>query len=391
MYTIPYGHQLISESDIDAVVDVLRSDFLTQGPLVPQFEEAVCNYSGADYGVAVNSGTSALHIACLALELGEGDWLWTSPISFLASANCGRYCGASVDFVDIDSKTWNISISALEQKLVKAEQNGKLPKILVTVHLCGLSCDMDAIAILADKYGIAVIEDACHAMGGSFQGKPVGGCQNSDVTVFSFHPVKNITTGEGGMAVTNDRLLADRMRLLRSHGVTKDPLLMDKGHNDPWYYQQLELGFNYRMTDIQAALGISQLKRLEEFILSRREIASRYDSALYSLPIQLPVEPNNVKSGWHLYVIRSKGLDAEDRRAKLFHYLKQCGINVHVHYIPIHLQPYYSQFGFRCGDFPEAERYYKEALTLPIYPDLNEYDQELVINKVIEWFEKYSE
>ena len=378
---IPYGRQQILGDDIDAVVSVLRSDYLTQGSAIPQFEQAVCAYTGASHAVAVNSGTSALHIACLALGLCAGDWLWTSSITFVASANCGRYCGASIDFVDIDPTTWNISIEALEQKLIQAEREQRLPKVVVAVHLCGLSCDMEAISRLAMCYGFSVIEDACHAMGGSYHGQPVGAGQYSDITVFSFHPVKNITTGEGGMALTNDSVLAERMRRLRSHGITSDPEQMTQSPDGPWYYQQIELGFNYRMTDLQAALGISQLQRLDQFIQQRHQLAEQYDQAFSALPLQRPAREADYYSAFHLYVVLLQEED-EGRRRDILEQLRAEGVFAHVHYIPVHTQPYYQQQGFSVGDFPEAEKYYKKSLTLPIYPDLTEKNQKKVVELV---------
>ena len=376
---IPYGRQSISDEDIAAVVEVLRSDFLTQGPVVPAFEQAMCSYTGARYAVAVNSGTSALHIACLALGLGEGDWLWTTPITFVASANCARYCGAQVDFVDIDPLSWNLSVSALEQKLEVAEQKGQLPKVLVAVHLCGLPCEMEAIHQLSEKYGFAVIEDGCHAVGGKYQEEPIGYGRYSDITIFSFHPVKNITTAEGGMALTNSEPLAERMRRLRSHGITSDPELMAHPPDGPWYYQQIELGYNYRMTDLQAALGISQLKRLDHFIQCRNEIAAYYSQQLESLPLQLPAHIPGHYSAFHLYVVLLSD-EQEEQRRSLLEQLRSQGIQLHVHYIPVHTQPYYRQLGFKEGDFPEAEKYYRKCLTLPIYPQLSVDDQTRVVS-----------
>ncbi len=377
---IPYGRQSISEEDIQAVVDVLRSDFLTQGSLVPEFESEVCQITGANYGVAVNSGTSALHIACLAFGLKEGDYLWTSPITFVASANCGLYCGASVDFVDIDADTFNISVTALEQKLVQARKDGCLPKVLVAVHLCGLSCDMAAIGRLAKKYGFRVLEDACHAIGGRYQDEAIGCCRYSDVTVFSFHPVKTITTGEGGMAVTNDKALADAMVLYRSHGITRDTSLMRHDSDGPWYYQQIGLGFNYRMTDIQAGLGVSQLKRLDKFVKRRHEIANYYDKLLSSLPVTPQHRYQGSYSGLHLYVIRLNLALLTKSHRQVFEELRASDIGVNVHYIPVHTQPWYQDIGFSKGDFPAAEQYYAEAISLPMYPDLENAQVELVVN-----------
>ncbi|MBT7307002.1 MAG: UDP-4-amino-4,6-dideoxy-N-acetyl-beta-L-altrosamine transaminase, partial [Gammaproteobacteria bacterium] len=328
----------------------------------------------------VNSGTSALHLACLALGLGKGDWLWTTPISFVASANCGLYCGAQVDFVDIDPESWNLSASALEQKLIAARAQNRLPKIVVAVHLCGLPCEMEKINQLSLEYGFSLIEDACHALGGRYQGEPIGSGRYSDITVFSFHPVKTITTGEGGMAVTNDEGLAEKMRLLRSHGITRDPAQMTHAPDGSWYYQQIELGFNYRISDLQAALGFSQLQRLGRFVEQRHEIADRYDQAFRDTPLQLPLRPAHTYSGLHLYVVRLAAGTASRSRDPLFEQLRAEGIGVNIHYIPIHTQPWYQQQGFRAGDFPQAEKYYSEAISLPIYPDLDEVAQQTVIS-----------
>ena len=383
---IPYGHQDISEEDIEAVVEVLRSDYLTQGPAVPVFEQAICDYTEAKYGVAVNSGTSALHIACLALGLGEGDWLWTTPITFVASANCGLYCGAKVDFVDIDPITWNLSAEKLEEKLKEAEREGKLPKVVVAVHLCGLSCDMEKISNLSKQYGFSIIEDASHALGGQYQEKNIGNGQYSDISTFSFHPIKNITTGEGGMAVTNNPQLAEKMRRLRSHGITGDPALMTHSKDGLWYYQQIELGFNYRMSDVHAALGISQLKRLDEFIANRRSIAKRYDQALSGLSLQLPskskMNSDYSSSAYHLYIIRLQNSQEKNDRKTVLEALRDKDIQAHVHYIPLHTQPYYQQFGFKEGDFPEAEKYYSEVMTLPIYSAMSNAEQDTVVREL---------
>jgi len=383
---IPYGHQDISEEDIEAVVEVLRSDYLTQGPAVPVFEQVICDYTEAKYGVAVNSGTSALHIACLALELGKGDWLWTTPITFVASANCGLYCDAKVDFVDIDPITWNLSAEKLEEKLKEAEREGKLPKVIVAVHLCGLSCDMEKISNLSKQYGFSIIEDASHALGGQYQEKNIGNGQYSDISTFSFHPIKNITTGEGGMAVTNNPQLAEKMRRLRSHGITSDPALMTHSKDGLWYYQQIELGFNYRMSDLHAALGISQLKRLDEFIANRRSIAKRYDQALSGLSLQLPskskTNSEDSSSAYHLYIIRLQNSQGKSDRKILLEALRDKDVQAHVHYIPLHTQPYYQQFGFKEGDFPEAENYYSEAMTLPIYSAMSSIEQDTVVREL---------
>ncbi|WP_071057837.1 UDP-4-amino-4,6-dideoxy-N-acetyl-beta-L-altrosamine transaminase [Pelistega sp. MC2] len=376
---IPYGRQDISQADIDAVIQVLQSDFLTQGPMVPKFEYAVASYTGARYALAVNSATSALHIACLALGLGEGDYLWTTPITFVASSNCALYCGAQVDFVDIDPKTYNINPLALREKLKKAKETNTLPKIVVAVHLCGQVCEMDKIHALAQEYGFKVIEDASHAIGGTYQGVPVGACQYSDITVFSFHPVKIITTAEGGMALTNCANLAQKMDLLRSHGITRNPQLMTKQPDGSWYYQQIDLGFNYRMTELQAALGVSQMHRLDEFISRRHLLAERYDSLLADLPVIVPWQHPDSYSGLHLYVIRLS-LDKIKRTHKqVFERLRELGVGVNLHYIPVHTQPYYQTLGFKEGSFPEAEKYYTEAISLPMFHTLSFEQQDTVV------------
>jgi len=376
---IPYGRQDISEDDIQSVVDVLRSDYLTQGPVVPAFEKAVASHSGASHAIAVNSATSALHIACLSLGVGPGDWVWTSPITFVASANCALYCGAQVDFVDIDPRTYNMSAQALAQKLAEAELAGRLPKAIIPVHLCGQACDMQAIHELSQRYGFKIIEDASHAIGGKYRGEPIGNCRYSDITVFSFHPVKIITTAEGGMALTNDPKLMDRMSLLRSHGITRDPGHMTHEADGPWYYQQIELGFNYRMTELQAALGLSQMKRLDEFVARRHAIASRYDSQLDALPVVTPCQHPDSYSGLHLYVIRLQLEKIGKTHRQVFERLREQGIGVNLHYIPVHTQPYYRAMGFGVGQFPEAERYYTEAVSLPMYPTMSEDQQDQVI------------
>lgn len=376
---IPYGRQEITQGDIDAVVEVLHSDFLTQGPMVPRFEKAVADYCGVQHAVAVNSATSALHIACLSLGLGSGDRLWTSPITFVASANCGLYCGAEVDFVDIDPRTYNLCPKALEHKLVEAEQQGRLPKIVVPVHLCGQPCDMQAIHALSQRFGFRIIEDASHAIGGKYRGDPIGNGSYSDITIFSFHPVKIITTAEGGMALTNDAKLAERMALLRSHGITRDPAQMTHVPDGPWYYQQIDLGFNYRMTELQAALGVSQMERLDDYVSSRHALAGRYDKQLADLPVTLPWQHPDSYSALHLYVIRLR-LDQIDRtHREIFEALREQGIGVNLHYIPVPAQPYYQSMGFKVGDFPEAEGYYVEAISLPMYPTMTSVQQDQVI------------
>ena len=376
---IPYGRQEITQADIDAVIEVLQSDFLTQGPAVPKFEQAIARHCDAKHVVAVNSATSALHIACLALGLGEGDYLWTTPVTFVASANCGLYCGAKIDFVDIDPNTYNMSVEALTEKLEKAKQSNTLPKIVIPVHLCGQMCEMQAIHALSLKYGFRIIEDASHAIGGRYQGKPTGNCQYSDITVFSFHPVKIITTGEGGIALTNDAELAQKMGLLRSHGVTRDEELMTESSHGGWYYQQIDLGFNYRMTDMQAALGLSQLDRLDGYVESRHQIAARYNALLSELPLVTPWQHPDSYSGLHLYVIRLKLDSISKTHQQVFDALRESGIGVNLHYIPVHTQPYYQQMGFKSGAFPEAEKYYSEAISLPMFPALREQDQNTVV------------
>ncbi|WP_447772813.1 UDP-4-amino-4,6-dideoxy-N-acetyl-beta-L-altrosamine transaminase [Variovorax boronicumulans] len=376
---IPYGRQDIHQADIDAVVEVLHSTNLTQGPAVPRFERAVLNHCEAKHALAVNSATSALHIACLALDLGPGDWLWTSPNTFVASANCALYCGAQVDFVDIDPRTYNLCPNALEQKLMAAEKIGRLPKIVVPVHLCGQPCDMQAIYALGQRFGFKIIEDASHAIGGKYKDEPIGNCRFSDITVFSFHPVKIITTAEGGMALTNDDKLAERLGLMRSHGITRDPVLMTKGMDGPWYYQQVALGYNYRMTDLQGALGASQMDRLEQYVARRHELARRYDEQLKDLPVTIPWQHPDGYSGLHLYVIRLQLDKIRKTHLEVFEALRAKDIIVNLHYIPIHTQPYYQKMGFAVGEFPEAERYYAEAISIPMYPVMTEAQQDEVV------------
>lgn len=377
---IPYGRQDITQADIDAVVSVLQSDFLTQGPQVPRFEQGIAKHVGAKHALAVNSATSALHIACLALGLGEGDWLWTSPITFVASANCGLYCGAQVDFVDIDPHTYNLCPEALKVKLEQAEQEGRLPKVIIAVHLCGQPCDMQAINALSQRYGFHLIEDASHAIGGKYQDEYIGNGRYSDITVFSFHPVKIITTGEGGMVVTNSDKLAHKMELLRCHGITRDPAQMTHEADGPWYYQQIDLGYNYRMTELQAALGLSQLERLDAFVARRHVLAERYETLLNGLPLTTPWQHLDSYSGLHLYVIRLKLDEISLTHRDVFEALREQGIGVNLHYIPVHTQPYYQQMGFADGDFPHAMAYYRETISLPMFHGMSEIQQDEVVN-----------
>lgn len=372
---IPYGRQHISQADIDAVTEVLQSDFLTQGPAVPAFEQRFCELATAQHAVAVNSATSALHIACLALGVGPGSRVWTSPLSFVASANCARYCGANVDFVDIEPDSGNMAIDALRQKLEQARSNDMLPQVLIPVHLAGASCDMQQIHYLANEFGFSIIEDASHAVGASYHDEPVGNCRYSDITIFSFHPVKIITTAEGGMALTNNSELADKMRLLRSHGISRDESLMTEPSHGAWYYQQLLLGFNYRMTDIQAALGLSQSMRLLPIIQKRQLLAANYNRLLAELPVALPALDDINISAWHLYIIR---LDDKAKRKAVFDGLRDAGIGVNVHYIPIHTQPYYQQLGFDWGDLPQAEDFYERIISLPMFPELTGEQQQYI-------------
>lgn len=381
---IPYGRQEISSDDIKSVVDVLQSDFLTQGPAVAQFEDAVSTYCGSPYALSVSSATAALHIACLALDLGPGDWLWTSPITFVASSNCALYCGAKVDFVDINPRTYNLCAEHLEQKLIQAERQGRLPKIVVAVHMCGQSCDMVALSLLSRKYGFRIIEDASHAVGASYRGEPIGNCRYSDVTVFSFHPVKIVTTGEGGMVLTNMPELFRKMSLLRSHGITRDPHLMTKMPDGPWYYQQIELGFNYRMTDLQAALGTSQMTRINEIVGRRRRLAESYDKSFSGLPLITPWQHPDTNSSRHLYVIQLLPDRLDGLHRGVFEMLRAADIGVNLHYIPVYLQPYYQAMGFEPGLCPAAERYYGQAITLPLYSGMTDEQQNKVVAAVTE-------
>lgn len=377
-----YGKQSIDENDIDAVVEVLKSDFLTQGPAIKKFEKCVAEYCGAKYAVAVTSATAALHISCLSAGLGKDDILWTSPITFTASANCGRYCGADVDFVDIDPSTYNMSIAELEKKLQAAEIK---PRVVVPVHLAGQSCEMDKIYKLSQKYGFKVIEDASHAIGADYKETKVGCCKYSDMTVFSFHPVKIVTTGEGGMVLTNDKDLYEKLVLYRSHGITRDPKLMTGTADGPWYYQQIDLGFNYRMTDMQAALGYSQMQKVNEFVSKRRYLAKRYNELLKNINgIQLPDQNEDTKSSWHLYVVRVDFSKISKTKNQIFAEMKEKGICLNLHYIPVHTQPYYENLGFKGGDFPNSEKYYEEAFTLPLYYSLTDEQQDHIVKSLVE-------
>jgi len=377
-----YGKQSIDQSDIDAVVEVLKSDFLTQGPAIEKFEKCVAEYCGAKYAVAVTNATSALHIACLAAGLGKGDVLWTSPITFTASANCGRYCGADVDFVDIDPSTYNMSVDELEKKLQKIVVK---PKVVIPVHLAGQSCDMDKIYKLSQEYGFKVIEDASHAIGADYKSTKIGCCKYSDLTVFSFHPVKIVTTGEGGMVLTNDKELHEKLLLYRSHGITRDTKLMTRPVDGPWYYQQIELGFNYRMTDMQAALGYSQMQKVDEFVSRRRYLAKRYDELLKNINnIQLPDQNEDTDSSWHLYVVRVDFSKISKTKQQIFAEMKDRGICLNLHYIPVHTQPYYKNMRFEDGDFPNSEKYYEEAFTLPLYYSLTDEQQDYIVKNLVE-------
>ena len=380
---IPYGRQQINQADIDAVLAVLNSDFLTQGPQVPAFEAAVAQRCGAGHGVAFSSATAALHVACLALDLGPGDWLWTSPNTFVASANCALYCGAHVDFVDIDPDTLNMSVSALEQKLCEAQRSGCLPKLVMPVHFAGQPCDMKAIHELSVKFGFRIIEDASHAIGATYRGEPVGNCRYSDIAVFSFHPVKIITTAEGGLATTNDPAIAKRMQLLRSHGITREPSDMWTHQPAAWEYEQQTLGFNYRLTELQAALGLSQLQRIEAFVARRMQLAARYSDLLSALPVLLQHQSDAVKSAWHLQVVQIKDASGMQRR-QVFSRLRDCGIGVNVHYKPVYLQPFWQRRGFASGHCPAAEAYYQCALSLPLHAGLAEQEQDFVVQTLAE-------
>jgi len=383
MKIIPYGRQDITQSDIDSVVAVLKSDFLTQGPKVPSFEQHIAEYCGASHAVAVNSATSALHLACLSLGVGKGDSVWTSPVTFVASANCALYCGAKVDFVDIDPRSYNLCPDALEKKLIKARSLGCLPKVIIPVHLCGQSCDMERIFSLSKEYNFKIIEDASHAIGGKYQNKPIGDCRYSDITIFSFHPVKIITTAEGGMAVTNNKDLYTRLSTLRSHGITRDIDAMTHESDGPWYYQQIDLGFNYRMTELQAALGLSQLVRLDDYVSRRHVLAERYDNLLAKMPHILPYQGKTNYSSYHLYVIRLKNhTDGNHRR--VFELLRDKGVGVNLHYIPVYAHPYYKAMGFDSADFPMSESYYSSAISIPLFPGMSFHEQDSVVSALID-------
>ena len=386
---IPYGRQNITQQDIEKVVEVLKSDFITQGPLVPLFEQSVLDSVNANYACATNSATSALHLACLSLNLQKKDILWTSPISFVASSNCGLYCGADVDFVDINPDTYNICVDKLEKKLKKAKIINRLPKILVAVHLAGQSCEMDSLQNLSLKYNFKIIEDASHALGGMYKSEPIGCCKYSDITVFSFHPVKIITTGEGGMALTNNKDLGLKLKLLRSHGITRNPEIMEK-NDGPWYYEQMDLGYNYRMNDIQAALGISQIKRLHEFIERRKNIAEQYNFELRGLPIKLPQIHSDNISSYHLYIIRLKNNKVKAKQKEIFEALRGYGLGVNLHYIPIYRQPFYKKYNYNLLNFPESEKYYSEAISIPIFPSMTKNQQKEVVEVLSKVLNKWN-
>lgn len=379
---IPYGHQNISEEDIEAVVAVLRSSWLTQGPIVEKFENALTDYCNSEYAVAVNNATAGLHLVCRVLEIGPDSLVWVSPNTFVATANCARYCGAEVDFVDIDESSYNISVNELSKRLKTANELGRLPDLLIVTHFAGQPCDLIAIAELSKEYGFAVVEDAAHALGAQYEGKKIGSCHYSDMTVFSFHPVKSITCGEGGAITTNNQDHFNKLSLLRTHGLVHERKLMDGATDGPWYYEQQDLGYNYRMSDIHAALGLSQMKRLDEFISCRRELASRYGELLVDMPLKLPQMNFRDASAWHLYVVGVQSSGSGDIRRHIIETMHDAGIGSSVHYIPVHIQPYYQALGFGAGDFPVAEQYYKEAISLPIYPGLSRENQEFVVDQL---------
>lgn len=379
---IPYGKQEITQSDIDSVVEVLKSDFLTQGPVVPVFEEHIKNFCGSKYAVATNSATSSLHSACHALGVSKGDIVWTSANTFVASSNCAIYCGATVDFIDIDPRSFNICLNKLESKLILAKKSGKLPKVVIPVHLTGQSCDMKKIYELSLTYSFKIIEDASHSIGSKYLDKYVGSCDYSDITIFSFHPVKIITTGEGGVATTNDENLAEKLNLFRSHGITRDSELMRKHPDGPWYYEQIDIGYNYRMTELQAALGISQLERIESMISKRHLIANEYDKKLSNLPLRVPWQDKKSHSSYHLYVIRLNLNQINISHRDFFIEMRNEDILVNLHYIPVYFHPYYKKLGFKEGHCPEAEKYYADAVSIPMFPTLTDKDQNKVINTI---------
>lgn len=381
---IYYGRQDINETDIQAVEEVLRSDFLTQGPAIERFEGKVAEYCGARYAVAVTNATSALHIACLAAGIGKGDLVWTTPITFTASANCARYCGADVDFVDIDADTYNMSVDALEEKLQTAKKQGRLPNLVIPVHLAGQSCDMKRMKALSEAYGFRLLEDASHAIGADYADGKVGNCAFSDMVVFSFHPVKIITTGEGGMVLTNDKMLYEKLNLYRSHGITRDAAEMSHESDGPWYYQQITLGYNYRMTDIQAALGASQMERIDAFVARRRALVARYNTALQDFPVKTPYVMEGADSSWHIYIVRIDFANVTKTKQEIFAEMAQKGVALNLHYIPVHTQPYYEALGHRPEECPNAMDYYREALTLPLYPGLTDDEQDQVIEALRE-------
>ena len=381
---IPYSRQNISEEDITAITDVLKSDYLTQGPKTPEFEKIVSEYCGVKYGCAVNSATSGLHIACLALGVGKGDIVWTSPISFVASSNCALYCGATVDFVDIDSLSNNMSVISLEEKLILAKKKGNLPKVVIPVHLSGKSCDMERIHDLGREYDFKIIEDASHAIGASYKNQKVGSCSYSDITVFSFHPVKIITTCEGGMCMTNDGDLYNLLLRYRSHGITRHSEEMKNKPDGLWYYEQLNLGYNYRLNDLQSVLGISQMQKLDSFVKERNIIATSYNGLFSRSQIDLPKIKSENYSSWHLYIIRINSNNNGLNRNFVFEKLRNNGVYVNVHYIPIYRHPYYQKMNFKLKDYPEAEKYYKEAISIPIFPGMTSEQQEKIISIISE-------
>ena len=377
---IPYGRQEITEDDIASVVEVLKSDFLTQGQVVPAFEKKISEYTGAQYALAINSATSGLHLACLAIGVGPNDIVWTSPVTFVASSNCALYCGAKIDFIDINPSTFNLCIDNLKHKLEHAKKENALPKVIIPVHLTGQSCDMKEIHRLSKEYGFRIIEDASHAIGGDYRGEKVGSCKYSDICIFSFHPVKIITTGEGGMALTNDYDLSCKIDRLRSHGITRDEKFMSNPSHGPWYYEQIDLGLNYRMTDIQAALGISQMNRIDQYVQRRNELAQRYDELLVNLPISTPKQPDYVYSSRHLYVIRLNLSDINKGHREVFEALRQNDIGVQIHYIPVPMHPYYQKKGFTMDEYPNSLSYYQEAISIPMFPTMTEEQQNIVIS-----------